>query len=314
MNILILGAGGIGGYFGAHLIRAGANVTYLLRDKRKALIDAQGLRVETPHGAFVVQPRTVTTNALKPEYDLIILAPKSYDLDDALQSLKGALGKGTVLPFLNGLNHLEKLDAMLGKSRVMGGVAHIAATMTPEGGIRQLTDMHRLTVGARDPAHEELAHAFIDLCKQAPFDSAIASNIDQVLWDKWVFLATLAAMTTLCRGSVGEIVATPHGKAITIQMYEECCQVAKASGHPIGKDASVKALEMLTASGSTFTASMLRDLLEGQRTEHDHILGAMIDTGQRMGSPTPLMQLAHTHMVVEAARIQKAENSGTSNP
>ncbi len=314
MKILILGAGGVGGYFGAHLIRIGADITYLVRSKRKALIDTNGLRIETPQGDFVVQPQTVTADALKPEYDLIILAPKSYDLDDALQSLKGALGKGTVLPFLNGLNHLEKLDAMLGKRRVMGGVAHIAATMTPEGSVRQLTDMHRLTVGARDPAHEELAHAFIELCKQAPFDSAMASDIDQVLWDKWVFLATLAGMTTLCRGSVGEIVATPHGKAMTIQMYEECCQVARASGHPIGKDASVKALEMLTASGSTFTASMLRDLLDGQRTEHDHILGAMIDTGQRVESHTPLMQLAHTHMLVEAAHIQKAGTSGTSSP
>ena len=148
MNILILGAGGIGGYFGAHLIRAGANVTYLVRDQRKALIDAQGLRVETPQGAFVVQPRTITAQHIQPDYDLIILAPKSYDLDDALQSLKSALGKGAVLPFLNGRDHLDTLDAMLGQERVMGGVAHIAATITPEGAIRQLTEMHRLTVEA----------------------------------------------------------------------------------------------------------------------------------------------------------------------
>lgn len=303
MNILILGAGGIGGYFGAHLIQAGANVTYLLRDKRKALIDAQGLRVESPRGAFVVQPRTITAQDAQPEYDLILLAPKSYDLDDALLSLKGALGKGTVLPFLNGRDHLDTLDALLGQERVMGGVAHIAAMITPEGAIRQLTDMHRLTVGARHASHQELAADFIELCRRAPFDSVLADDIEQVLWDKWVFLATLAGMTTLCRSSVGGIVATPYGKATTVHMYQECCHVANACGHTIGAEAAAKAVEMLTASGSSFTASMLRDLLEGQRTEHDHILGAMIRRGQSLACPTPLLEVAHTNLVIQSARL-----------
>jgi len=302
MNILILGAGGIGGYFGAHLIRAGANVTYLVRDQRKALIDAQGLRVETPQGAFVVQPRTITAQHIQPDYDLIILAPKSYDLDDALQSLKSALGKGAVLPFLNGRDHLDTLDAMLGQERVMGGVAHIAATITPEGAIRQLTEMHRLTVGARHPSHQQLASDFIALCRQAPFDSALADDIEQVLWDKWVFLATLAGMTTLCRGSVGDIVATPYGKATTVQMFEECCRVAHAFGRTTSTEASVKAIDMLTASGSSFTASMLRDLLDGQRTEHDHILGAMIRKGHSLACQTPLLEVAHTNMVIQSMR------------
>lgn len=300
MNILILGAGGIGGYFGAHLIRAGANVTYLLREQRKARIDAQGLRVETPQGAFVVQPRTLTAQEVQPEYDLILLAPKSYDLDDALQSLKGALGKGTVLPFLNGRDHLDTLDAMLGQERVMGGVAHIAATITTEGAIRQLTEMHRLTVGARHPSHQQLASDFIALCSKAPFDSILADDIEQVLWDKWVFLATLAGMTTLCRGSVGDIVATPYGKEITVRMYEECCRVAQACGHDISTQTSVNAINMLTASGSSFTSSMLRDLLDGQRTEHDHILGAMIRKGYSLARPTPLLEVAHTNMEIQA--------------
>lgn len=302
MNILILGAGGIGGYFGAHLIRAGANVTYLLREQRKARIDAQGLRVETPQGAFVVQPRSITAKDVQPKYDLIMLAPKSYDLDDALQSLKGALGKGTVLPFLNGRDHLDTLDAMLGQERVMGGVAHIAATITPEGAIRQLTEMHRLTVGARHPSHQQLASDFIALCSKAPFDSILADDIEQVLWDKWVFLATLAGMTTLCRGSVGDIVATPYGKEITVRMYEECWRVAQACGHAISTQTSVNAINMLTASGSSFTSSMLRDLLDGQRTEHDHILGAMIRKGHSLACPTPLLEVAHTNMDIQAKR------------
>lgn len=300
MKILILGAGGIGGYFGAHLIRSGADVTYLVRAKRKALIDANGLSIETPRGNFVVPAKTVTSADVTPEYDLVVLAPKSYDLGDALQSLEKGLGDSVVLPFLNGLDHLDILDAKWGRQRVMGGVAHIAATMTTEGAIRQLTDLHSLTVGARHEAHAALAKAFINLCHQTPFDSMLVDNIEQVLWDKWVFLATLAGMTTLCRGSVGEIVATRYGKQATEEMYQECCEVADIFGHAVGQAAKEKALAMLTAEGSPFTASMLRDLLSGQRTEYEHILGAMARRGEARGLKTALIRIAHTHMEVEA--------------
>lgn len=302
MKILIVGAGGIGGYFGAHLARAGLDITYLLRAKRKAMIDTHGLRVESPQGAFTVQPKTIVAEDVQPHYDLILIAVKSYDLDEVMRPLQDVLGQGVVLPFLNGLDHLDKLDRLLGKERVMAGVAHIAATITPEGAVRQLTDLHRLTVGARHPWHQELASAFIKLCEGAPFESLLTENIEQMLWDKWAFLAALAGMTTLCRGSVGDIVETPYGRGATIQMYEECCRVARASGYAISAEASVRALEILTAKGSSFTASMLRDLLNGQPTEHDHILGAMIRRGQSLDCQTPLLAVAHTNMSIQSGR------------
>ncbi|UCV16686.1 2-dehydropantoate 2-reductase [Quatrionicoccus australiensis] len=302
MKILILGAGGIGGYFGARLLQIGADVTFLLRDKRQALIKAEGLRIETPHGNFTVQPATVTAASVTPVYDLIILAPKSYDLDDALASLENAVGKAVILPFLNGIEHLAVLDRKFGRAKVMGGVAHIAATITESGAVRQLNDIHSLTVGSRDPAHADLARDFIALCKQAPFASVHAEDIEQALWDKWVFLAALAGMTTLCRGSVGEILATPYGESLLRQMYDECCAVARLSGYPTGAAATERALGMLIAPGSPFTASMLRDLQAGQHTEHQHILGAMAERGLALGLPMDLVRLAHTHLAVQAGR------------
>lgn len=301
MKTLILGAGGIGGYFGARLQQAGADVTFLVRDKRKQLMDREGLRIETPRGNFSVQARTVTAATVQPEYDLIVLAPKAYDLDDALASVAQAQGQAAFLPFLNGIDHLAVLDGKFGRARVLGGVAHIAATLTDSGAVRQLTEMHKLTFGPRDPAHEQLARAFAEACKSAEFDSVYSDNIEQVLWDKWVFLATLAGMTTVNQGSVGEIVATPHGLALTKQMYEECCAVARASGHPIAPATAEGALRMLTAP-SGLTASMLRDLQGGQRTEHEHILGALARRGLDAGLPMDLLRLAHTHMAVRAAQ------------
>jgi 2-dehydropantoate 2-reductase len=238
---------------------------------------------------------------VKPEYDLIMLTSKAYDLDDALKSLQGALAHGVVLPFLNGLDHLQQLDDRLGVERVMGGVAHIAATLTPEGVVRRLGDMHRLTVGARHATHQTLAQDFVALCQAAPFDKLLSEDIEHVLWEKWVFLAALAGMTTSCRGTVGQIMATPYGQEVTLAMYQECTQVAQLSGHPIAGMANDRAIAMLTTPGSTFAASMLRDLLSGGRTEHDHILGAMVRRAQRLGCEVPLLKLALTHMVVQTA-------------
>jgi 2-dehydropantoate 2-reductase len=298
MKILIVGAGGIGGYFGAKLIKAGANITFLLREKRHQLIQAHGLTIEMPKGNFTVQPQSVKADQLEPVYDLIILAPKAFDLEDSLKSLAKASTKGVLLPFLNGLSHMEALDQQFGKARVMGGVAHIAATITDTGAVKQLTDLHKLTVGHRAPEHKALAKEFIQLCQQTDFDSVYSDNIDQVLWDKWVFLATLAGMTTICRGSVGEINATPYGRELVLAMYEECCSIAKACGQPIGDNPQAAAIEMLTKLGSPFTASMLRDLLSGQKTEHDHILGQMIHRGEQTGRPCQLLKMAYTHIAV----------------
>lgn len=303
MKILILGAGGVGGYFGAKLMRAGADVTFVLRDKRRRLIQEHGLSIETPKESFTVFPSCVTSDELAPDYDLIMLAPKAYDLDDALSSLAGASSRGAILPFLNGLNHIALLDQRFGKQRVMGGVAHIAAMLTETGAVRQLNELHSLTVGHRHADHEAIAREFMALCADADFDSYYSDSIEQALWDKWVFLATLASMTTLCQGTVGEIVATPYGADLTRKVYGECCAIADRCDFPVKEATRDKALAMLTAFGSAFTASMLRDLKSGQRTEHEHILGEMARRGIEHGVACDLVALAYTHLAVVSAKL-----------
>lgn len=306
MRILIVGAGGVGGFFGARLIQAGADVTFLLRPARQALIERQGLVVESPHGDFVVRPRTVVAAELAPDYDLIVLSPKAYDLDDALASIAGASERGIVLPVLNGLAHMRLLDARFGRPRVMGGVVHIVATIADNGAVRQLTPLNVLTVGHRDPAHEGVARDFFNLCQAARFDSRYSENIEQSLWDKWTFLAALAGATTLYRGTVGEIVATEHGTALVGAMHDECLAVAAACGFPVAEAVRSASMARLTEQSSPMTSSMLRDLLGGSRAEHEHILGEMVRMGGGQGIACPLLQAALTHMRVEAA--QRAAN------
>lgn len=300
MKILIVGAGGIGGFFGAKMQQAGADITYLLRKQRQQLISDKGLTIETPKGSFTIHPQTVLADQLEPVYDLIILACKAFDLDNSLKSIAKASSKGIILPFLNGFTHLEILDREFGKERVMGGVAHIAATISETGSVKQLTELGSLTIGPRTPEQVALCQELFSLCQKTDFDSFYKENIEQALWDKWVFLASLAGMTTICRGSIGEIAATPYGKELSKRMFVECCAIAVSQQYPISEKAQLTSQEILTKEGSPFTASMLRDLLAGKKNEYQHILGDLIGFASNGSIDCPLLKLAFTHMAVES--------------
>jgi 2-dehydropantoate 2-reductase len=301
-KLLFLGAGGVGGYFGARLIEAGVDVSFLVRPARAALLAAEGLRIASPHGDLKLQVRCVTRDSVTPNYDLVLLSPKAYDLADALDAIAPAMGPETrVLPLLNGLAHIDLLDARFGADRVIGGIAHIVATLAADGSIQQMNPIHTLTAGGRNAATQQAAADFIRLCEPATFDAVLSSDIISSLWDKWAFLATLAAATTLTQGSIGQVLDTTHGESLLRRLYAEGLAVAERSGAIISKGAQTRALERLTQRGSTMTASMLRDLQAGQRTEHDHVLGDLVQRAQRHGIDTPLLAMAHCHLQLAAA-------------
>lgn len=304
MKILILGAGAIGGYFGARLMNAGADITFLVRPARRDLLAQQGLRIASPHGDFHVTPTCVVRDELRPQqaYDLIVLAPKAYDLDHALDDVAPAVGPDTaLLPLLNGLTHLATLDARFGRHRVLGGIAHLAGELTADGVVHQYTPMHRLIVGGRDAATQAIARRFIDASGHATFDRVLAEDIEAALWEKWTFLATLAGMTTLLRASVGEILAQPHGEALIRSLYGECLAVAAAAGKPVTAEGQARAAAMLFDRNSALSASMRRDLEAGLRTEHEHVLGELLRLAETHDLKAPLLSTALTQMALRAA-------------
>lgn len=301
MKILFLGAGGVGGYFGGRLMESGADVSFLVRPGRHAQLVNEGLRIESPHGNFTLKVNSVTRETVTPIYDIVVMAPKAYDLDDAIVSIRPAAGPKTfILPLLNGLAHMDTLDDQFGRDHVLAGVAHIAAVMNTEGTIKQLTELHMLTVGGRDTETQAVADRFIKLCSAAKFNSRLAPSIENVLWEKWTFLATLAGITTLMRGSVGQIMNATHGDQLVRTLYSECLAVAAACGVPVGAPAQSLALDTLTKRNSTFTASMLRDLESGYRTEHDHILGEMLKRAANHGLATPILAATYANMQIRA--------------
>lgn len=313
MHILVLGAGATGGYFGARLIEAGADVSFLVRPARAALLAQDGLRVHAACGDFA-RPVQAVTGIDRP-FDLVILSAKAYDLASAIDAIRPAIGPSSrVLPLLNGLAHLDALDAAFGAERILGGLCHISVTLEPDGAIRQFGTLERLTFGSRDaasPVPVPVRDTLLALGEQV-HESA---DILAAMWDKFAFIATLAGATCLMRGSVGEIVATDDGVALITRLHEECAAVAAASGHPLTGSAIASARAILTAAGSPLKASMLRDVERGARTECEHVLGDLRRRAAVSGIDVPLLSAALTHLRVhEEARGAAVSVEGCPPP
>lgn len=297
MRLLVLGAGGIGGYFGGRLAAAGEDVTFLVRPRRAAALERDGLVIESPEGNWSGPVKTVTGGAGGGPYDVVLLSCKSYDLASAIDAIKPAVESGAlVLPLLNGLNHLDTLDAAFGAEKVLGGVAHISVTLDTDGRIRHLNKLQILTHGARLDSQAEAAARLQGVLARGGFTAVLAPVIMQDMWEKLVMLATLAGMTCLTRASVGEIAATRDGRALMLEMLGECAAVAQAHGHAVRRNRDEAARAMLTDATSRVTASMLRDMQAGGPTEADHIVGDMVARAEAMGMPTPLLRIAYCNL------------------
>jgi 2-dehydropantoate 2-reductase len=301
MRLLILGAGAIGGYFGSRLHEAGGNVTFLVRNARARQLAEQGLLVESPFGNVRMEPRTITPDSPPEPFDVVIVACKAYDLESAINSISPFVGPDTlILPLLNGLAHLDVLDSRFGRHRVLGGVAHLAVTLTPEGVVRHLSNMHRLIFGLRTSGRDERLDALAQLL--AKVDYRLSNNIEQDMWDKWVFLSTLAAATCTMRASIGTILGTDAGEEFIVALLGESESIAAACGFASEPEQLEIYRAQLTDRGSTLTASMLRDIERGGPTEADHILGDLVRRGNARGVRAPLLRLAYSHLQAYEAR------------
>lgn len=309
MRILFLGAGGVGGYFGGRLMEAGANVSFLVRPRRQAQLMENWLRVESPHGSIRMPAQTVT-KARKP-YDLVVLTCKAYDLDSAMDSIAPAVGPDTVvMPLLNGLAHLDRLDTVFGVERVMGGLCHIPITLDSEGVIRHLSNIHKLVFGARHPSQLPMVDALAEAFRPTKVDWQRSDTIMQDLWEKYFFLTTLAGATCLMRGSVGAINRQTGGADFIRAMLAECQAVATAEGHAPTPAILEEYRPQLWDSQSPVNASMARDMARGGRTEAEHILGDMVRRAALHGIATPLTNLALMHLRVHEEQVAARTHQG----
>jgi len=297
MKILVLGAGGIGGYFGGRLAEARSDVTFLVRPKRREQIARDGLRLESPHGNATLQVKTVLAEDVKPGYDLVLFTCKAYDLDSAMDAVAPAMQGGcTLLPLLNGLAHFETLDRRFGRENVLGGTAHINATLRSDGVVVNGDVLHRIVYGERAGGRSPRVEAIAQELSKSIIDAKLSEDIDQDLWEKIAFLSALAATCCLFRGNVGEINRAPGGREAMERAYNANVQIAARHGHEPRPGAKKAALERLTDANGNWSASMMRDLEAGGQVEADHIIGWMLERARRHGVDDVILSLAYTHL------------------
>lgn len=315
MKTLVVGAGAIGGYYGGRMLEAGRDVTFLVRPRRAAELAKTGLVIRSEAGDFVrPSPHIVTAETLRETYDLILLSCKAYDLESAMESIAPAVGANTViLPLLNGMRHLDALDARFGAAPIVGGLCLISTVLDSEGRILHLTkDIHTLSFGEHDGTRSARAMEIAAEMAGAHFDARLSENILQELWEKWVFIASAAGITCLMRGTVGDIVAA-GGADVAATLINECAAIATRSGFPPSASALQRTHGLLTAPGSAFAASMFRDLERGAAIEAEQIVGDLLRRDGKQGGASPLLRVVSVHLkTYEARRAREATAAGAS--
>lgn len=297
MRILILGAGAVGGYFGARIHAAGGDVTFLVRPARAAQLAEHGLQVFSPFGDLKIAPKFVTQDELKESFDAIILTCKAFDLDSAMEAIAPAVGEQSIIvPLLNGVRHIDRLVSRFGAARVLGGVALISAALGPSGEIQHLNKLHSLTVGSLGWRPSPVLEPLVKQLGASGFDFVFSDNVGQAMWDKIVFLTTLAGSTCLMRASVGVVMATLEGEQYVNGLLDECAAIAQANGRKLADTQLTVFRSMLTNRTSSLVASMLRDIEGNRPTEGEHILGDMVNWADKKGIAAPRLRLAYSHV------------------
>jgi 2-dehydropantoate 2-reductase len=301
VRILVIGAGAVGGYFGARLHQAGRDVTFLVRDRRAAQLRRSGLQVIEPETAFTVQPNLLTAaelHAAPQTFDLVLLSTKAYQLAAAIDDFAPAVGTQTaILPLLNGMAHLDTLAARFGRHAVLGGSTRISADLDAEGRVIDMDKLlHDIHFGELDATITPRIQAIDATLRGCDFDVFLEPDVVAFMWNKWTVLSALASITCLLRGAIGAVEAVPYGKQTALAVLAESVAIATANGYPPPAPFLAAVETRLTLPASDLTASMHRDMMRGAPVEVDHILGDLLARAKDVDAP--LLRAAYVQLKV----------------
>ncbi len=290
MRIAMVGAGGIGGYFGAKLAQAGADVHFIARGAHLAAMLEGGLTIESDQGD-VVLPRVSATSdpGAIGSVDLVVIGVKLWDTEDAARTASTLAASGAaVVSFQNGVRKDQILRRVLGAGAVIGGVSYIAASIARPGVIRHVGAMQKLVFGEFSGAPSPRTDAFLAACQAAGIDAQVSPDIERATWEKFVFLAALSGATSAMRSSIGPIRENARTRAFLLGLMQEVVAVGKASGVALAEDFARNRLAFCDTLPAAMTSSMHGDLERGGRLELPYLGGDVVEMGERLGVPTPL--------------------------
>lgn len=307
MQILVLGAGAVGGYYGARLAQAGADVSFLVRPGRLEVLRRAGLQVRSALGDVAIQPKLVTAETVRPSYDLVLLTCKGHDLPSAMDAIASTVQEGAcVLPFMNGLAAYDKLDERFGRQRVLGGVAYVATALAGEA-IQHFGPNDRVLIGARSPEHASAAAAVHDLFAKTPGMRTLSEDIEQDLWEKWVMITAGSAITSLMRGAIAQVLRADGGRQFVESVIAEVEAVAAATKRPLRPACRDLIARLLLDPQSGWAASMAREIdQKAPRIEVEDIVGDFVRLAERHGVAVPMLRAAYCHLQVYELRAAPA--------
>ena len=290
MRIAVMGAGGVGGYFGARLAAADHEVAFIARGRHLLAMKESGLHVTSALGDIRL-PRPVVTDdpTTLGWFDAVLFAVKLWDTESAAAAIKPLLAAGgVVIPFQNGVESIERVAAVVGDAQAMGGVAYIAAKIASPGVVAHTGTMARLRFGAVQPSQEPAAEALLDACKLSGIDAEIVPDIQKALWMKFVFLVALSGMTAATRQSIGVIRADPHLRASFEAAMREVWTLGRARGIALSDDFVESQMTFADGLPAEMKASMLHDFDGGGRLEAPWLSGAVVRMAKESGLSAPV--------------------------
>lgn len=315
MRILIVGAGAVGGFFGAHLLNASRDVTFLVRPARAQQLAATGLRLvniadPAQPALQVASPRTVLASKITQPFDLILLSCKAYDLQSSIDDFAPAVGPDTaILPLLNGMSHLDVLDQRFGRSHILGGDTTISTSKTPDGTILQLAPLDVLHFGDRDQPSGARILQIAETLIVPGFTAELCPDILRAMWLKWVTISTAASATCLLRANIGDIVAAGQASLVR-DILGETSAIATAAGYAPPPPFLEGILAKFTQPGSPFSTSMFRDISANSPIEAQQIIGDLLVHAQRLEVATPILRLVYAHLLCyEATRDRELHSA-----
>lgn len=297
MKILVVGAGAVGGYFGGRLLEKGEDVTFLVRDKRKKHLEATGLVVKSVHGDAVLQPSLLTSGQLVEAYDVILLSMKAYHLEAALEDFKPYVGPGTmIVPLLNGISHVEKLITAFDEKNVIGGLCFVESTLDAEGSIVQTSGIHDLVFGERTGEQTERVLKLAEVFGGTKSNFILSENINRDMWHKYLFIATLAGVTTLFRSPIGPIREDSLGAATVKDTLHEVVAVMRSVDAPIAENIAELNWDKLHSIEAGMKSSMQRDMEKGLPVEADHFFGYLLGLAAVNGISVPTLEKIYANL------------------
>jgi len=302
MRIAFMGAGGLGGYFGARLCKGGAEVHFIARGRHLQAMRSEGLRVEGPEPIHIERVNVTENPAEVGVVDFVMLCVKLWDTEAALDQMRPMVGAGTtIISFQNGVLKDQYLRSAFDASRLMGGVAYVATTIDRPGVVRQTGPMQRLLFGEFNGSQSARGQALLEACLAGGIKAELSENILREIWQKYVFLVGLSGTTTTIRKPIGPIRENPQTRALLLDVMREVVAVGRANGVDLPEDYAEVRLKLADDVAYDMTSSMHHDLERGNPLEVRWLSGGVVELGQRKAVPTPLNRAIADILALHAA-------------